>query len=60
MSASFPSRMIFHWFNALAAKGYKKPLEYTDLWGLNPRDTSRQVIPRFDKHWEKSLSKRIK
>jgi len=60
LSASFPSRMIYHWFNALAWKGYKKPLEYPDLWNLNPRDTSRQVVPRFDYHWEKSLSKKMK
>ena len=60
LTASFPSRMIFHWFNGLAWKGYKKPLEYPDLADLNPRDTSRSVVPRFDYHWEKSLGKSAK
>jgi len=58
-AASFASLMIYHWFNPLAWKGYKRPLEFKDLWDLNPRDKSKQVVPRFDLHWEHSLSKRI-
>lgn len=44
----------------MAWRGYKKPLETADLWDLNTKDKSRSVVPRFDKHWEKSLSKHAK
>ena len=53
-SASFASRLIYHWFNGLAWKGYKKPLELSDLWDLNTEDKSRQIVPKFDAYWEES------
>nr|QST14986.1 ABCC1-2 protein [Diaphanosoma celebensis] len=58
--ASFPSRMVYQWFDAMAWKGYKRPLEMKDLWDLNNGDKSKTVVPRFDLQWEKSLRKRVK
>ncbi|XP_015591556.1 multidrug resistance-associated protein 1 isoform X6 [Cephus cinctus] len=56
-SASFPSRIFFAWFDPLAWKGFKKPLETTDLWSMNPEDTAREIVPRFDKYWNENLRK---
>ncbi|XP_049764041.1 multidrug resistance-associated protein 1 isoform X1 [Schistocerca cancellata] len=56
-SASFPSRILYTWFDRLAWKGFRKPLEMKDLWNMNPEDTAREVLPQFDKHWEKTLQK---
>lgn len=56
-NASFLSVITYQWFDKMAWLGYKKPLEASDLWDLNNRDKSRSVVPRFDKHWEKSLTK---
>ncbi|CAL8118382.1 unnamed protein product [Orchesella dallaii] len=55
--SSYLSRQLFSWFSTLTWQGYKKPLEYSDLWDLNPGDKSRQVVPRFDKYWAKELNK---
>ncbi|CAH1713412.1 unnamed protein product [Aphis gossypii] len=57
MKASYPSRILFTWFDALAWTGYNRPLETKDLWNMNYDDSSREVVPVFDKHWERSLIK---
>ncbi|XP_075224809.1 multidrug-Resistance like Protein 1 isoform X1 [Lycorma delicatula] len=51
--ASFPSKLMFSWFDRLAWMGFKKPLETDDLWNMNYEDTAAGVIPKFDKHWNK-------
>lgn len=58
--ASFPSRLVYQWFDAMIWKGYKKPLEGKDLVDMNFDDKAKNVVPRFDKHWEKSLQKKTK
>ncbi|XP_021917145.1 multidrug resistance-associated protein 1 isoform X2 [Zootermopsis nevadensis] len=55
--ASFLSKLFFAWFDALAWRGFRKPLETKDLWNMNPEDTASEVIPAFDKYWEKTLRK---
>ncbi|XP_047368141.1 multidrug resistance-associated protein 1 isoform X1 [Vespa velutina] len=56
-NSSFPSRLSFAWFDALAWKGFKKPLESTDLWSMNPEDTASEIVPKFDRHWSKTSKK---
>lgn len=41
----------------LAIKGYKMPLEVKDLWSLNQRDSSKVMVPKLLKEWEKEQSK---
>jgi len=55
--ASFLSKLFFSWFDALAWKGFRKPLEVKDLWNMNPEDTAREIVPVFDKHWNETLHK---
>ncbi|KAL0104446.1 hypothetical protein PUN28_017289 [Cardiocondyla obscurior] len=56
-SSSFPSRLVFAWFDALAWKGFRKPLETSDLWSMNPEDMATEIVPKFDKYWNKNLRK---
>lgn len=58
--ASFLSKLFFSWFDALAWKGFRKPLEAKDLWNMNPEDTAREIVPVFDKHWNETLHKASK
>jgi ATP-binding cassette subfamily C (CFTR/MRP) protein 1 len=44
----------------MAWKGYRKPLENTDLWDLKPEDQSTTIVPMFNKYWEQSLNKAAK
>ncbi|XP_018309824.1 multidrug resistance-associated protein 1 isoform X2 [Mycetomoellerius zeteki] len=56
-SSSFPSRIMFAWFDSLAWKGFRKPLETSDLWSMNPEDMATEIVPKFDKYWNKNLRK---
>nr|CAH7765033.1 unnamed protein product [Callosobruchus chinensis] len=55
--ASFLSKLLFTWFDPLAWTGYRKPLEMKDLWDMNPEDSSKEVVPVFEKHWQDTLAK---
>ncbi|XP_020285956.1 multidrug resistance-associated protein 1 isoform X1 [Pseudomyrmex gracilis] len=55
--SSFPSRIVFSWFNSLAWKGFRKPLETSDLWSMNPEDMASEIVPKFDKYWNQNLKK---
>ncbi|CAJ0609669.1 unnamed protein product [Cylicocyclus nassatus] len=57
LSTSFLNQITFNWFTGLAVKGYKKPLERDDLWGLNERDASTTLIPQFDEYFKPELKK---
>ncbi|XP_035914950.1 multidrug resistance-associated protein 1 isoform X3 [Anopheles stephensi] len=57
LSASFPSRIFFAWFDRLAWVGFRKPLEVDDLWKMKPEDSSKEVSPAFLHHWNKTLEK---
>uniref|UniRef100_A0A2I2Y584 Multidrug resistance-associated protein 1 n=1 Tax=Gorilla gorilla gorilla TaxID=9595 RepID=A0A2I2Y584_GORGO len=55
--ASFLSRITFWWITGLIVRGYRQPLEDSDLWSLNKEDTSEQVVPVLVKNWKKECAK---
>ncbi|CAL9707790.1 unnamed protein product [Knipowitschia caucasica] len=55
-TAGFLSSMTFWWFTSMAIKGYKNPLEAKDLWSLNQRDSSKNMVPKLLKEWDKELA----
>ncbi|XP_065568544.1 multidrug resistance-associated protein 1-like isoform X2 [Artemia franciscana] len=60
LGASFVSMLTFSWFDKLAILGYRRSLEVKDLWDLKPEDRSSSVVPRWDKFWNKAVSKALK
>lgn len=57
VGASFLSRIVYHWFNPMVWKGYRKPLEETDLWNINPEDSSNEIVAVFLKYWNRAVGK---
>lgn len=57
LNASFLQKILFFWFEPVTWKGYKKPLTADDLYDLNPKDTSYELVPSFDKYWQQSIEK---
>lgn len=61
--ASFLSRLLYTWFDSMAWKGFRRPLEQKDLWDINPKDSSQEIQPLFMKYWygteDKSLNKNV-
>ena len=55
LTATFPSRLLFNWFNTLAWTGYKRSIIEEDLDDLNPRDRSSTVAPLFNSFFDPKL-----
>ncbi|XP_017115600.1 multidrug resistance-associated protein 1 isoform X6 [Drosophila elegans] len=60
LSASFISRITYRWFDSMALKGYRNPLEEKDLWDLRPQDSCSEVMPIFAHHWNQNVRKNYK
>ncbi|XP_052851275.1 multidrug resistance-associated protein 1 isoform X14 [Drosophila gunungcola] len=60
LSASFISRITYQWFDSMALKGYRNPLEEKDLWDLRPQDSCSEVMPIFAHHWNQNVRKNYK
>ncbi|XP_021950748.1 multidrug resistance-associated protein 1 [Folsomia candida] len=56
-NSSFLSKIMYSWFDSLAWKGYRMPLEFAELWDLNPQDKAHKQIPLFYKHWNAAVKK---
>lgn len=52
-----PDARFFFLSLSMAIKGYKMPLQVKDLWSLNQRDSSKTMVPKLLKEWEKELTK---
>ncbi|XP_018335871.1 multidrug resistance-associated protein 1-like isoform X2 [Agrilus planipennis] len=50
---SFPSRITFVWFNSLIWRGFKHPLNKSDLWELNHEERANEILPCFEKNWKR-------
>ncbi|KAJ8313000.1 hypothetical protein KUTeg_010373, partial [Tegillarca granosa] len=53
--ASVLNKLYFWWMNSIVFKAYKTRLYEDDLWSLNPKDQSVNIIPDFDRRWNKEL-----
>ncbi|NXJ88320.1 MRP3 protein, partial [Corythaixoides concolor] len=53
LTSGFLSRLTFWWFTSMAIQGYKRPLEDKDLWSLNEDDTSKVIVQRLSKEWDR-------
>ena len=38
-------------------RGYRRALEYTDLWNMNPEDRASYVGARFEREWQKEVKR---
>ncbi|CAG7820905.1 unnamed protein product, partial [Allacma fusca] len=50
--SSIPNQFTFQWMYPLLWKGYRKGLEFSDLWDLNEEDRSSAVTRKFNKYWK--------
>jgi len=55
IGASYFSKIFYFWSDRLLWRGYRNPLTPEDLWQVDPKFTSRGVVPIFDSHYERSV-----
>ncbi|NXN95747.1 MRP3 protein, partial [Rhinopomastus cyanomelas] len=53
LNSGFLSRLTFWWFTRMAILGYRRPLEDKDLWSLNEDDTSKVIVQKLSKEWDR-------
>lgn len=56
-SSSFLNQIFFQWFFATVWNGWRRPLTEADIYDINPENTSRELVPPFDKYFAESLEK---
>ncbi|XP_058820116.1 multidrug resistance-associated protein 1-like [Topomyia yanbarensis] len=57
LKSSFFIKLLYLYFDSFTWRGFRKPLTDEDMYDLNPDDTSREVVPPFDKYWYESIEK---
>ncbi|CAG5118190.1 unnamed protein product, partial [Candidula unifasciata] len=57
ISASFPSKITFHWMTSYIWQGYRKSLSPEDIWELPEYYKSQNIVPEFEKEWGKEVAK---
>lgn len=57
IESSFIRKLLFIWFEPMTWRGFRKPLQTEDMWDIRPDDTSRAMVPDFDRHWLDSVAK---
>lgn len=56
-SSSFLRQILFQWFDSTTWVGWRRPLTEKDIHDINPDDTSRELVPPFDKYFYQSVEK---
>ncbi|XP_040171081.1 multidrug resistance-associated protein 1-like isoform X1 [Anopheles arabiensis] len=56
LKSSFFAKLLFLYFDTFAWKGFRKPLTMEEMYDINPQDTSRELVPPFDKYWDMSVA----
>lgn len=57
LSASMFNRVFFFFFEPTAWSGWRRPLTEKDIFDINPENTSRELVPRFDKNFQRNVDK---
>lgn len=56
-TSSFLNQIFFQWFFKTTWIGYRRPLTEDDIYDINPENTSRELVPPFDKYFAESVEK---
>lgn len=57
LQASYIRKLFFIWFTPMVWHSYRKPMETENMYDIRPDDTSRAMVPDFDKYWLESVAK---
>ncbi|XP_063222702.1 multidrug resistance-associated protein 1-like [Bacillus rossius redtenbacheri] len=57
VTSPFPINLLFLWFDKFVWRTYRSSVSEEELWDLKPEESSKSVVPRFEKHWNKAVRK---
>ena len=58
MTASYPSQIVYAWFDGIIKKGWKNPITEEDLHDINPDYSCRNVMKTWNRHWQNQAEKK--
>lgn len=50
-------KLFYFWFDPTAWKGFRRPLVESDIFDINPENSSAELVPKFDGNFQKSVKK---
>lgn len=56
-SSSFFTNLMFDWETPLIWRGFRQPLDTSNLWDVDRLTSTRGIVPPFDAHLERSARK---
>eukprot|EP00026_Physarum_polycephalum_P000614 Phypoly_transcript_00615.p1 GENE.Phypoly_transcript_00615~~Phypoly_transcript_00615.p1 ORF type:complete len:1444 (+),score=207.64 Phypoly_transcript_00615:19-4350(+) len=56
-AANFFSKFFLVWPGSIVALGYKRPLDFADLWHLTKEDTAETCVAKLEQNWAEQLRK---
>lgn len=57
LNASIVNRIFYGFYDSLALTGWRRPLTEKDIFDINPENASSELVPIFDKNFQKSQDK---
>jgi len=60
LRVSILNKTFFAWMEPVILKGFRRPLEESDVFSINPENSSAELVPVFDKNFKKSQMKKEK
>ena len=60
VTASYPSKLVFAWFDSTIKKGWKNPIREDDLHDMSPEFSCRNVMTTWTKYWQNQAKKKTK
>lgn len=57
LSASMVNRAFFFFFDPTAWAGWRRPLTEKNIYDINPENASSELVPEFDKNFQRSLER---
>jgi hypothetical protein len=55
LGCSIVSRIFFGWFDKTTWIGWRSPLTESNIFDINPQNASHEMVPEFDKSFQRSL-----
>jgi hypothetical protein len=55
--SSWVNQLTFSWMSPLTLIGYRRALNKQDLWTLNDRDLSAQLVSTWQYYWQPKMKK---
>lgn len=56
-SVSFLGRIFYTYYDNLLYRGFKKPLEFKDMWNLEYDCEAKNLVPIFEGEFQKRVAK---